>query len=62
MKLCPECDPVVPAVCDFCRYYDFNADDQGRYTGDGYCRFHHQPMDPGDGCENFHCHKLADGD
>lgn len=55
MKLCPQCDLRYPDVCDFCKHYEFNGDEEGKYTGNGYCKFHMKLMDPGDGCEDFYC-------
>ena len=62
--LCPDCDPIYYAVCDFCRYYDFNGTKDGKYTGNGWCRFHKRQEDPGSGCDDFHCENVvtADGD
>lgn len=51
--LCPDCDPEYYAVCDFCKHYDFNANADGSYVGDGWCRFSKERKDPGEGCENF---------
>lgn len=47
-------------ICDFCKYYNFNADDKGRYTGDGYCTKHSKPQDPSDDCNDFHCSEAID--
>lgn len=52
MKFCGE--GCVDA-CDFCTHYNFNGDDEGCYTGDGYCNLHKENSDPGDTCEDFHC-------
>jgi hypothetical protein len=56
---CEHCDPdpFMAQVCDFCRLYEFNGDDHGCYTGDGYCRFHGIAMEPFEGCEDFWCWK-----
>lgn len=54
MKLCPVCEP--PHVCcDFCKHYDFNGDDRGRYTENGWCRLHEKKEWPGGICDDFHC-------
>lgn len=42
-------------ICDFCHYYDFNGDEIGAYTGDGYCNFLKEPSEPYYGCEQFIC-------
>jgi hypothetical protein len=59
MILCDECEPRFAAVCDFCKHYNFNGNADGAYTGDGWCRLHFRPEDPGSGCYDFHC-KRAD--
>ena len=58
MKLCKNCEPIA-CCCDFCKYYDFNADKQGMYTGDGYCRKHKRQADPAEVCDDFHCIELV---
>lgn len=55
MIFCGLCVGEDGACCDFCRFYAFNADKQGRYTGDGRCMKHDTPKDPGDVCDDFHC-------
>lgn len=52
MILCSNCEHPI---CDFCKHYDFNADDDGRYTGDGWCRFHSIKCEPYHECSDFHC-------
>ena len=48
----------LPA-CDFCKYYHFNGDIKGRYTGNGYCTFHNnRKQDPDDECEDFVCYLI----
>ena len=59
MKFCPECDPDY-SCCDFCKYYKFNPDRNGAYTGDGWCKLHLEQMDPCDICDEFHCEDLKD--
>lgn len=48
---CPECIPL----CDFCDHYNFNADEKGRYTGNGWCTLRNEPSEPYDYCEDFYC-------
>jgi hypothetical protein len=48
-------------ICDHCKFYDFNGDEDGAYTGDGYCRLHDMPSDPHDGCEDFVCFRVDGG-
>jgi hypothetical protein len=57
MIFCNGCveDGKSAAACDFCKHYSFNGDDQGRYTGDGYCNLNQESSDPGSFCEDFHC-------
>ena len=57
MTLCPDCDPRG-ICCDHCAYYNFNGNDQGQYTGNGYCRLHKRTEDPGSGCQDYFCFKL----
>ncbi len=52
------CRTCLGALCDFCLWYDFNGDEDGGYTGDGYCRLHKFNHEPDEGCDSFHC-KLA---
>lgn len=59
MITCPQCEPGCNC-CDFCRHYDFNADEEGRYVDKGYCRFHGKPMHPGGDCDDFHCEFTED--
>jgi hypothetical protein len=55
MKKCNEdCIPV----CDFCLYYEFNADDEGAYTGDGWCSYNKKAVEPYDMCKYFYCSRL----
>ncbi len=55
MKTCGE---GCVELCDSCIYYDFNANALGAYTGDGWCKFHKESMEPYDGCNDFYC-KIA---
>lgn len=59
MKLCKDCHPRA-TCCDFCIHFDFNADENGSYTDDGYCRLHKKPSDPDDGCDDFHCEHVKE--
>jgi hypothetical protein len=52
--LCSKCDERY-TCCDHCLHYDFNSDEQGRYTGDGWCKLHNRAMDPGDDCDDYNC-------
>lgn len=47
------CDPI----CDFCRFYNFNGNENGAYVGEGRCDHpdHPRASEPGDGCEDFDC-------
>ena len=48
---CEECFPI----CDFCRFYNFNGDKDGAYTGNGYCVKHEIRKEPDDCCKDFIC-------
>lgn len=56
------CKTCPGSVCDFCKWYDFNGNEEDGYTGDGFCRRWQSPRDPDDGCNEFICHCLKDGD
>jgi len=49
-----ECEEVGP-VCDFCIYYNFNANKNGAYTGHGYCKKLKIHREPYEGCNEFVC-------
>ena len=53
-RYCIECS-INGAICDFCKHYDFRANAQGAYTGDGYCNKHERHEDPDSGCDDFEC-------
>lgn len=57
MKLCPKCEPRA-LCCDFCAYYQFNGDEQGRYTGEGWCRLHKREEDPASLCDDYFCFEI----
>ena len=59
MILCDNCEEDL-ACCDFCKYYNFNGDSRGAYTGDGYCDKKKQGKDPGDVCDDFHCSQVKE--
>jgi hypothetical protein len=59
MKLCKDCDPRA-TCCDFCKFFDFNADSQGFYTGDGWCNFHKTAADPAEVCDDFYCEHVKE--
>jgi hypothetical protein len=44
------------SICDFCSFYNFNADKNGVYTGRGWCRLLHKRREPESGCKRFHCY------
>jgi len=52
------CDRDCHAICDFCSFYDFNGDEEGCYTGNGYCNRLEEKSDPDNGCAGFRCRKL----
>ena len=54
-KFCnKECKEVGP-ICDFCRFYNFNADKYGVYLNKGYCTKLEKRKEPEDGCKHFIC-------
>jgi len=60
MKFCKLCNPDA-SCCDFCKYFHFNGDSEGAYTGKGFCSFHNKPADPGDFiCDDFYCCLIED--
>lgn len=50
-----KCDNNCPAVCDYCVHYDFNGDENGAYTRDGWCRLREEQRDPEEDCDGFCC-------
>lgn len=55
-----KCSHDCPAICDYCIWFDFNGDDFGAYTDDGYCRVNGENKWPEDECENFVCFNIAE--
>ena len=57
---CPSCDGDI--ICDFCKYFSFNPDNDRRksYTGDGFCNLKKEKKDPWDGCDSFICFNIKD--
>ena len=55
------CELGCIPLCDFCIRYNFNGDEKGRYTSDGWCILHNKPSEPYDYCEDFYCF-LVDGE
>jgi len=51
---CKDCEDEW-AICDFCKFYNFNGTRSGAYQGLGYCTLLKVGKDPGDGCKRFHC-------
>ena len=49
------CDSCLGDMCVQCFWYQFNGDEDGAYTDDGYCRLHRCHADPEDACGDFHC-------
>ena len=69
-KFCSKECEEIGAVCDFCKYYDYNGKDlvgedgkiykQAIYVGKGYCRLHKEHRDPYEGCNDFVCFKIKE--
>jgi heat shock protein HslJ len=57
MKLCSDKQDGCYPICDSCKHYEFNGDEKGRYTGNGYCNKHQEQMSPERYCDDFHCSK-----
>ena len=49
---CKECETNI---CDFCIFYNFNADSDGCYIDNGYCKKLNKTKDPSDFCKHFIC-------
>lgn len=54
---------VHPSLCDHCRYFDFNGDQDGAYTDEGRCEHpdHPRPSEPFDRCDDFQCKVCSEG-
>ena len=50
-----KCGDKCPQVCDACLYYAYNGDQEGCYTGDGWCNKFNCPEEPWSDCPFFHC-------
>jgi hypothetical protein len=59
-EYCSEECRKVGSVCDFCKFYNFNGDERGVYTGDGKCEHTEHPRheEPDSGCDDFVCRGL----
>ncbi|MBS0583319.1 MAG: hypothetical protein JSS42_09490 [Proteobacteria bacterium] len=56
------CKTCLGAICDHCKWFDYNGDEDGCYTGDGYCRLHKKETDPLGACAGYECRTLKEGD
>ena len=55
MIFCDNCSPPEYLVCDFCKHYNFNAED-GFYVDKGMCTKRNERREPHDGiCDDFIC-------
>jgi len=59
-----KCDEECPAICDFCKHYNYNGEDLTQdgivyknavYTYNGFCTLHCQRKEPYDECSDFYC-------
>jgi hypothetical protein len=57
-KFCNDECEHLGAICDFCVHYDFNGDEDGTYTGDGWCRKLQKSSEPHYGCDEFVCFRI----
>lgn len=55
-----KCNDECYPLCDFCKHYNFNGDENGAYTENGFCTFHNQKKDPSDFCEDFYCFNIKE--
>ena len=63
-KFCSEDCERQGAICDFCKFYDFNGDEDGAYTGEGWCNKFGKQKDPEEGwnCDKFICFRVGKDD
>jgi hypothetical protein len=61
-KFCSESCEEAGSICDFCKWYDFNGNERGAYTGDGWCNKFNEPSDPhcGSNCDEFICRRVVE--
>ena len=58
MKGCSE-GCIELAVCDFCKYYNFNGNKNGTYIELGYCTLYKTKKHPeSDICKRFYCKEI----
>lgn len=59
-KFCSKECEEQGTICDFCEFYDFNGDENGAYTGDGWCNKFNIQKEPFEGynCEEFVCFRI----
>lgn len=55
------CKSCIAEICDFCKWFDFNGDEYGCYTDNGWCRRHAAPVDLESSCPAFHCRNATEG-
>lgn len=56
------CETCIDAACDFCKWFESHYDEEGVFTGQGFCRRWQTAADFDDSCSEFVCHCLKDGD
>ena len=49
------------SICEFCKFYDFNGNEEGAYTGNGWCNKFNKQKEPyqGYGCSEFVCFRVG---
>lgn len=51
VKCSIECKPI----CDFCKYFICELDEEGAYVDDGYCNRKNIKVDASEYCNDFEC-------
>ena len=68
-KYCSKECEEIGAICDFCKYYDYNGEDiieddkvykDALYVGKGFCRLYKKQRDPHEGCNDFVCNMIKE--
>lgn len=49
------CNECYDFICDFCKHYNFNGDEDGAYQGNGICTLDNSRKEPLETCDNFYC-------
>ena len=52
MIIYSDCQPNCNSY-GFCKYFDFDTDEQGQHTDDGWCNLHKEESDSRNNCSYF---------